>query len=89
MKLNFLFNVPPTAMVIWRLGHSLVSSDRLEESGIKLGSPGYKASVLSTPQRLQTLAIMSTVTLGIYSYLIIVSLDYCLRPCDIDYFTIG
>ena len=28
-----VFNVPPTAKVIWRLGHG--SSDRLEKPGIK------------------------------------------------------
>ena len=42
-----LCNVQPTAKVIWRWGHSLVSSDRLQQAGIELGSPGYKASGLS------------------------------------------
>ena len=30
----FVFNVPPTAKVIWRRGHGLVSSDRLVKPGI-------------------------------------------------------
>ena len=45
----FVNNVPPTVNVIWRRSHGLgVSSDRLEEPGIKLGTPVYKASGLST-----------------------------------------
>ena len=46
-------NVSPKAKVISRLGNTLVSPYRLEEPGIELGIPGYKASGLSaTPQRL-------------------------------------
>ena len=44
----FVLSVSPTAMVIWRPEPRLgVSSDRLEEPWIKLGTPGYKASGLS------------------------------------------
>ena len=35
----FLINVPPTAQVIWRRGHSLVSSDRLMKPGIEPATP--------------------------------------------------
>ena len=46
---DFELNVPPTAKVIWRQ----VSFNRPEELGIKLGTPGYKVSGLSTtPWRL-------------------------------------
>ena len=46
---EFVFNVPSTAKVIWRQ----VSSDRLEEPVVKLGTPGYKQSGWSTtPRRL-------------------------------------
>ena len=41
-------NVPPTAKVIWRRVHSLVSSDRLEKPGIEPRNPGYKVGGLST-----------------------------------------
>ena len=43
-----MFKVTPTAKVIWRQGLSLVSCDRMEEQGIELGTPGYKASDLPT-----------------------------------------
>ena len=36
----FVFNIPPTDNVIWRRGHSLVSSDRLVKPGIKPVTPG-------------------------------------------------
>ena len=40
----FVFKVTPTAKVIWSWDHVLkVSSDRMEEPGIKLSTPGYKA----------------------------------------------
>ena len=49
---EFVFNVSPTAKVMWRQGHHLrVSSDRMEEQGIKLWTPGFKASGLSTTLR--------------------------------------
>ena len=41
----FVFNVPPSAMVIWRRGHSLKShrtSDRLLKPGIKPAAPGLQ-----------------------------------------------
>ena len=38
----FVFNIPPTAKVIWRRGHSLVSSDRLEKPGIEPATPGLQ-----------------------------------------------
>ena len=38
----FVFNIPPTAKVIWRRGHSLVSSDRREKPGIEPGNPGLQ-----------------------------------------------
>ena len=39
----FVFNVPSTAKVIWRLGHGLeVSSDRLVKPGIELATPGLQ-----------------------------------------------
>ena len=48
----FVFSVPPTAKVIWRRGHGLVSSDRLVKSGIEPTTPVYKASGLyTTPRR--------------------------------------
>ena len=36
----FVFNVQPTAKVIWRRGHGLVSSDRLVKQGIEPATPG-------------------------------------------------
>ena len=52
-------NVPPTAKVIWRWGHSLsailVSSDRLEEPGSNSGPLGTRRVVYlltATPRRL-------------------------------------
>ena len=45
---EFVFNIPPTAKVIWRQGHGKVASDRQEEQGIKLGTPRYKASGMLT-----------------------------------------
>ena len=39
---EFCFNIPP----ITRLGHGLVSSDRLEEPGIKLRTRGYKKHLI-------------------------------------------
>ena len=47
MGSEFVFNIPPTAEVIWRWCHGLVSSDGLQ-LGIELGTPGYKVSGLST-----------------------------------------
>ena len=41
-----MFNIPPTAKVIWRWGHGLVSSDRLEEPGIELRTPEYMVNGL-------------------------------------------
>ena len=39
----FVFNVPPTAKVIWRQGHGLkVSSNRLVEPGIEPATPGLQ-----------------------------------------------
>ena len=38
----FVFNIPPTAKVIWRLGHGLVSSDRLVKPGIEPAIPGLQ-----------------------------------------------
>ena len=38
----FVFNVPPTAKVIWRQGHGLVSSDRLVKPGIEPATPGLQ-----------------------------------------------
>ena len=47
-----MFNVPQTAGVILETGHGLrVSSDRLEEPGVKLGTPGNIASGLPTTPR--------------------------------------
>ena len=37
-----VFNVPPTAKVKLRAGHSLVSSDRLVKQGIKPDIPGLQ-----------------------------------------------
>ena len=37
-----VFNVPPTAKVIWRWGHGLVSSDRLVKPGVEPASPGLQ-----------------------------------------------
>ena len=37
-----VFKVPPTAKVIWRRGHSLVSSDRLVKPGIEPVTPGLQ-----------------------------------------------
>ena len=36
----FVFNIPPTAKVILRWGHCLVSSDRLLKPGIEPAIPG-------------------------------------------------
>ena len=36
----FVFNVPPTAMVIWGQGHGLVLSDGLEKPVIEPATPG-------------------------------------------------
>ena len=45
----FLFNVPPTAKVIWRWGHGFkVSSDGLVKQRSNLQPLVYKASGLST-----------------------------------------
>ena len=41
-----VFNVPPTAKVIWRRGHGLVSSDRLEKPGIEPATPGLQGKWL-------------------------------------------
>ena len=51
---EWVFHVSPTAIGYIEMGPWLrVSSNRLEEPGIKLGTPGYKASVFSTtPQGL-------------------------------------
>ena len=38
----FMFNVFPTAKVIWRRGHRLVSSDRLVKPGIEPATPGLQ-----------------------------------------------
>ena len=50
--LTYLQGVFAAAKIIWRRGHSLsyrlVSSDRLEVLGIKLPTPGYMASGVST-----------------------------------------
>ena len=42
MVVVFVFNVPPTAKVIWRWGHGLVSSDRLVKPGIEPATPGLQ-----------------------------------------------
>ena len=57
-----MFKVPQTAKVIMEMRPQLiVSSDRLEEPGIKFGIPGYKASGLSTtPQRLLGLTLVAS-----------------------------
>ena len=48
---EFVFNILSTYEVIWRRCQGLES--HLDESGIKLGTPGYKTSGLSTtPRRL-------------------------------------
>ena len=55
----FVFNIPPTAKVIWRRGHSLKShpTDQWSRES-NLRSPVYKASGLSTtPQRLQDIPL--------------------------------
>ena len=38
----FVFNVPPTARVIWRRDHGLVSSDRLVKPEIEPATPGLQ-----------------------------------------------
>ena len=42
----FVFNVPPTARVIWRRGHGLVSSDRLVKPEIEPATPGLQGKWL-------------------------------------------
>ena len=37
-----VFNVPPTTKVMWRRGHSLVSSDRLVKPGIDPPTSGLQ-----------------------------------------------
>ena len=39
---ELMFNIPPTAKVILRWGHGLVSSDRLVKLGIKPATPGLQ-----------------------------------------------
>ena len=41
-----VFNFPPTAKVIWRRGHGLVSSDRLEKPRIEPATPGLQGKWL-------------------------------------------
>ena len=42
-----VFNIPPTAKVIWRRGHGLkVSSDRLEKPGNEPATPGLQGKWL-------------------------------------------
>ena len=38
----FVFNIPPTAKVIWRRGHDLVSSNRLVKPAIEPVTPGLQ-----------------------------------------------
>ena len=41
----FVFNVPPTAKVIWRQAHGLVSSNRLVKPGIEPATPGLQGKL--------------------------------------------
>ena len=57
----FVFNVPPTAKVVWGRGHSLKSHLRLEKQGSNPHSLIYKASGLSTtPQQLHNRVTLKT-----------------------------